>query len=322
MNDSAPTVVCDGLLPWHGDFLPPGADLARMLDRYIAAGFGHVSITVAAGTDTAEDALAAIGRLQRQLVPLADRVRLVDGADDLRRTAAEGVFSVGLHFQTSTPLHGDPDTVDAFRALGVNRAILAYNQANLAADGCHEPRNGGLTALGRALVQRMADVGMIVDLSHCGERTSLEAMELCPGRVVFSHSNARALFGHERNITDEQIRACAARGGFIGVNGVGFFLGADAAAIPGAVADHIAHIAAIAGADHVGLGLDYMYLDGSDHAFFHRSRERWPRGYPPPPWRFLQPEQLEELVSALGQRGFGADETAGILGGNYVRLSA
>ena len=116
-------------------------------------------------------------------------------------------------------------------------------------------------------------------------------------------------------------RACAARGGYIGVNGVGMFLGAEGPALPDAMADHVAHIAAIAGADRVGLGLDFMYLEGSDYGFFHKTRGRWPRGYPDPPWSFLQPEQIGDFVDAIAAKGFSAAELRGILGENYIRLA-
>ncbi len=205
----------------------------------------------------------------------------------------------------------------------MRRAILAYNEANVFADGCHEPRDAGLTAAGRRLVARMDEAGVLVDLSHCGARTSFEAMEAPLARPpVFSHSNARALYDHERNITDDQIRAMGARCGYVGINGVGFFLGVPGPAIPEVMARHAAHVASLIGADRVGLGLNFMFLEGSDYGFFHVARGRWPRGYPDPPWDFLQPEQLGDLVAALERVGFGRDELPGVLGGNHLRLAA
>lgn len=309
--------ICDGLLPWTRPFLPPGADLSRYLNRLSRSGYDHVSLTVAAATDDAARALSTLGWLRAQLrdagIPVAhDR-------DGIAAARAGGRLSVSFHFQTATPFLGDLDLVEAFHAAGIRRSILAYNAANAFADGCHEPRNAGLSSAGRQLVGRMDEVGMRVDLSHCGERTCLDvlAMDL-RHPPLFSHSNARALFDHERNITDRQIRAVADRDGFVGINGVGFFLGADGAGIPAAMARHAAHVASIAGAERVGLGVDYMYLEGSDHGFFHRSRATWPRGYPEPPWAFLQPGQLGTLVTELEAVGFAPTEVAGILGGNYL----
>lgn len=314
------TPICDGLLPWTRAFLPPGADLGGLLGQFWAAGIDHVSVTVAAGRDDADAALRELGALRRELVLRADDIAIVSDREAVRAAKSEGRLSVGFHFQTATPFVEDMDLVDAFAAAGVGRAILAYNEANPFADGCHEARNAGLSALGRRLLARMDAAGMIVDLSHCGERTAFEALEAPLTRApVFSHSNARALFEHERNISDDLIRACGQRGGTIGISGVGFFLGVGGEALPDTMAAHAAHVAELIGTEHLTLGLDFMLLEGSDYGFFYRNRETWPRGYPDPPWHFFHPERLGDLVDALESKGFGTDEIAGILGKNYLR---
>jgi membrane dipeptidase len=291
-----------------------------VLERLRLAGVDHVSLSAAAGRETAAETLARLGHLRRAITAVDDIVIAHDGAA-ICAARAEGRFSVSFHLQTATPFSFDLDLVDGFRAAGVTRAILAYNEANAFADGCHEPRNGGLTALGRDLLRRMDLAGMIVDLSQCGARTALEALEAPLARApVFSHSNARALFDHERNIADDLIRACGRRVGAIGINGVSMFLGADGPGIPAAMARHAAHAAAIAGAECVVLGLDFMFLEGSDYGFYHAAKGRWPRGYPDPPWDFIQPEQIGDLVAALEAVGFRQAEIAGIMAGNYLRL--
>ena len=215
---------------------------------------------------------------------------------------------MSFHFQSATPFAADLDLVDAFRAAGVGRAILAYNEANVFADGCHENRNAGLTAYGRSLIAPMDAAGMVVDLSHCGERTSFDVMDAQLNRPpIFSHSNARALFDHERNITDAQIKACAARNGYIAINRVGMFLGAEAG-LPGAMADHVAHVAELAGVDRVGFGLDFMLLQAGIRLLPRLAQPLRPRGYPEPPWSFLQPEQIPALVDAIELEGFSASE--------------
>lgn len=318
----ADAIVCDGLLPWAKSFLPPGAGLSQQLTRFHAAGCSHISLTVAAGSDGPVEAMARLGFLRREIAAAGDCLTIAADAASIRQAKAEERLSVSFHFQSATPFVPDLDLVEAFRAAGIDRAILAYNEANPYADGCHEPRNGGLSALGRRLIARMDACGMRVDLSHCGARTSFDALEAdLRSPPIFSHSNARALCDHERNISDDQIRVCAARGGYIGVNGVGMFLGVAGPRIPQAMARHLAHIAALAGPDRVGLGLDFMFLEGSDYGFYHAAKGRWPRGYPEPPWDFFQPEQFGDLVAALEAEGFGADEIRGVLGENYLRLA-
>jgi len=219
--------VCDGLLPWVNHFLPPGASLAAQLRRFWeAGGVDHISLTAAAGMEGPLEAMGRLGFLRRELAAHAGWVREARDPASVRAAVAEGCLSVSFHFQSATPFVPSLDLVNAFKGAGIGRAILAYNEANAFADGCHEPRNAGLSAYGRRLIARMDEAGMVVDLSHCGERTSLDALDAPLRRApVFSHSNARALFDHERNITDAQIKACAARGGYVGINGVGMFLG-------------------------------------------------------------------------------------------------
>ncbi|WP_186418394.1 membrane dipeptidase [Bosea sp. CS1GBMeth4] len=318
----ADAIVCDGLLPWAKAFLPPGARLGAQLARFRAQGCDHISLTVAAGADGPVEAMARLGFLRREIAAAGDWLTIAADAASIWQAKTDGKLSVSFHFQSATPFAPDLDLVEAFRAAGIDRAILAYNEANPFADGCHEPRNGGLSALGRRLLARMDACGMRIDLSHCGARTSLDALEAeLAALPIFSHSNARALHEHERNISDEQIRACAARGGYIGVNGVGMFLGAAGPQIPQAMARHLSHIAGLAGPGRVGLGLDFMFLEDSDYGFYHTARGRWPRGYPEPPWHFFQPEQFGDLLAALEAEGFGAQEIRGILGENYLRLA-
>lgn len=317
----ADTPVCDGLLPWTAHFLPPGADLVETLRRFHASGFDHISVTAAAGKDDALTALSRVGFLLSELRRAPDSLRHAASPADILAAKAAGQLSVSLHFQTATPFTTDFSLVSAFKAAGIDRAIIAYNQANTFGDGCHEPRDAGLTAAGGRLLREMDAAGMIVDLSHCGERTSYDALATGLTRTpVFSHSNARALFDHERNISDDLLREAGRSGAYVGISGVGMFLGAAAQEIPRAMAEQAAHIASLIGADKVGLGVDFMLLEGSDYGFFDPAR--YPRGYPPPPWDFLQPEQLPDLVQCLEDKGFSQTEMMGILGGNYLKLAA
>ncbi len=312
--------VCDGLWPWSAPYLPIGADLGIQIRRYRDAGFTHASFTAASGQEMETEALVNLGSLEQDL--RAEGVTIAHNENAIRAAMEAGRFSASFHFQSSTPFTRSLDMVDAFLSAGIQRAILAYNEANIFADGCHEARNAGLSARGRELVRRMDAAGMRIDLTHCGERASFDVLEMeLAHPPIFSHSNARALYEHERNITDTQIRTARDAGSYIGINGVGFFLGATGVDIPKEMARHAAHIAEIAGADKLGVGLDYMYLDGSDYGFYHSQKHRWPRGYPTPPWSFFEPEQLGDLVQELLAIGFDKGEIRGILGENYLRLT-
>ncbi len=312
------TPICDGLLPWSSSYLPADADFGTQLARFQKSGFSHLSLTLAGGQETAEDALARLSPIAAECRRSGIIVAHTEKA--IRETFEKKQLSISFHFQTSTPFARSLDMVDAFFVAGVQRAILAYNDANLFADGCHEPRNAGLSSRGRELVKRMDQVGMRVDLTHCGVKTVFDVLEMdLKHPPLFSHSNVRSLFDHERNLSDEQIHAAAEAGCYIGLNGVGMFLGADAVQIPDSMARHAAYLAEMIGVDHIGLGLDFMYLDGSDYSFFHQNRLSWPRGYPEPPWDFFQPEQLPDLVTALLKIGFTKEDIRGILSENYLK---
>jgi len=316
----ANTPICDGLLPWDRFFLPNGAQLSQQLSRFEQSGFSHASLTIASGQDTSEDVLNKLAFTAKQLNGRG--VIIAHNEAEILKAFQEEKFSISFHFQTSVPFANSLDLVDAFFLVGVQRAILAYNDVNVFADGCHEPRNSGLSSLGKQLIQKMDKVGMRVDLSHCGQKTTFDVLETgLSSPALFSHSNARALYDHERNLSDDQLRAARDAGSYVGINGVGMFLNASADEIPKQMARHAAYIAEFIGPDKVGLGIDFMFLENSNYAFFQNNRDTWPRGYPEPPWSFFQPEQLSDLIRELLSVGFSKNNVKGILGENYLKLT-
>ncbi|MEQ8345218.1 MAG: dipeptidase [Sneathiellaceae bacterium] len=309
-------ILCDMTLPWGA----ANENKEQALERFIASGFTFVSFTVGMDWVTLEETVRHIGAERRRFLGQPDRFVLVETAADIRRAKAEGKFAAGFHFQGTRPLHRDLNMVEVYYRLGVRHMLLAYNEKNEVGDGCHERTDAGLSRFGIALVQEMNRVGMLVDCTHTGYRTTMEAMECSSAPCIFSHSVAKALNDHDRNITDDQIRACAATGGVIGMNGVGMFL-ADNRASPEILADHIDHVAGLVGPQHVGLGLDYVYYMASMEARWRANPDRYARGYPEPPWHFFAPEDLPALVDVLLERGYGEPEIRGILGENYLRVA-
>jgi len=198
--------------------------------------------------------------------------------------------------------------------------LFAYNRNNLAGGGCHD-EDMGLTAFGREVIGEMNRVGMVVDCSHCAYRTSMEAMEASQAPVIYSHANAREICDHERNIWDDQIKACAATGGVIGVTGVGRFMGPKGPVVEHLV-EHIDHMVELVGPEHVGFGMDSVLHVHKPNQPFTRSREYWPeRQYPDSGSGYVAPEQVPQLTQALLDRGYGETEIRGMLGENFLRIA-
>jgi membrane dipeptidase len=207
-------------------------------------------------------------------------VRLATTVADYRQAKQSGELAVGLHFQGGNPIEGDLDLIDVFHALGVRVFQLTYNARNFIGDGCLEDANAGLSTFGRKAIHRLDDRKIAIDISHVGERTSLEAIELASGPVVATHANARTVCDSPRNLTDEQIGAVAASGGVIGLCGFPAFVSPSPIPTLEQLIDHADYISDLVGSQHVGLGLDFAIEDEDDYDYFGYD----PRYYPRPPW--------------------------------------
>src|SRR3972149_5759748 len=153
----------------------------------------------------------------------------------------EGGLRVILPSQNATPFGFALDLVAELYAAGLRMSGLAYNVRSLAADGCIEESNAGLSRFGRRVVAEMNRVGMIVDGSHVGVRSTLEAMDVTEAPFVFSHNGCAAIREHPRNLTDEQLRRCAETGGVIGILAIPMFLNGELAAPFEAFLEHLLH---------------------------------------------------------------------------------
>ena len=180
--------------------------------------------------------------------------------DDLLTAKREGKTGIIIGSQSSQFLHHNDieSAVEVFARLGLRVSTLAYNWRTFSADGCYSGSNGGLANDGKILIKAMEKYGVTVDLSHVGERSTMEAMDVCTKPPIFSHSNPLALKNQPRNITDEQAKKCAALGGVIGVTSFPVTLWEPGKPFPTIdnFIDCIAYYADLVGIDHVGFGID------------------------------------------------------------------
>ncbi len=216
----------------------------------------------------------------------------------------------------------DPAMVELFANLGVRQMLLAYNRDNSCAGGCHGAGTG-LTALGHEVVGAINTAGIIIDCSHASKRSSLEIIETSQRPAIFSHTNIKAIFDHPRTIDDEQILACAAQGGVIGLTGLSIFLGDPSASVD-AYIRQIDYVAERVGTRHIGIGLDTeLYPAHKDLPDKENEDDWWPHehygqmnGHTQ-----LQPETLGEVAKELTRRGYSKSDIDAIYGENFMRIA-
>lgn len=311
-------IICDMTLPWFTDYM---VDRDITLPRFRKAGVDFVSLTVSVPENSLNSTIRHIARVKAHIAERPDELSFVTTADGIIDAKRKGLLAVGFHFQGTDPFEGSPELVELYAELGVRHVLLAYNQKNLVGDGCVERTDAGLSRYGVRLIEVMNRAAMIVDGSHTGHRTSMEAMEISTKPVIFSHSNAFTLVPHYRNIKDDQIKACARTGGIIGINGVNEFLGSEKATTE-AMFRHVDYIARLVGPEHVGVGLDYVKDYDAIWRWMQDNPDLWPDndGAAPIYPDHAQPEQILELAAMLLNSGYSRFDVRGILGENYLRV--
>ena len=290
------------------------------LEQHRRAGVNVVGLNVHFGETPWQEAFLMLAVFRSFLRRHPDRYRLIECVSDIEAAKAAGQLGVFFDLEGGVPVEAHPGLVEIFYRLGVRWMLIAYNKNNKLGGGCQD-EDTGLTDYGREIIDEMARVGMVLCCSHTGYRTVREALEYSRNPVIFSHSNPRAVYDHPRNIPDELIRACAATGSVININGFGIFLGNNDNSTT-TILRHIEYVARLVGPEHVGLGLDYVF-DRQELDDYFRSR---PELFPPEKGyragiAMVEPERIPEIADALMKRGFSESQVRGILGENNLRVA-
>jgi membrane dipeptidase len=294
----------------------------EVLDRFQAAGHSFVSLTLAGDDCGLAEATHRLAGARAAIARRPDFV-LARTARDVTRAYDTGQMAVGLHLEGTECLERDPDVLNLFYELGIRHAILAFNMNNSAAGGCADIGDVGLSRLGRRYIDRMRSLGMLLDVSHMGERSSLEAIDAIGAPVVFTHSNARGVHDHWRNVSDAQAKACAASGGLVGMSGSSVYLGACDSLAEG-LFRHVDYLVQMIGPDHVGLGTDYIVDTAAMEAIFAERPDEWPTNGVGEfdNLAYLPPEEIAQVIRRFEMAGYAEEDIRKILGGNYLRIAA
>ncbi|MFM7786344.1 MAG: dipeptidase [Gammaproteobacteria bacterium] len=312
----------------HAGFGYEGAKDIELLDHWRDAGVHYLAINVGFDLVPWSTTFLAIANYTRAITARKEYALCATLAD-VEAAWRDGKMAITFDIEGMGALNGELALVELYYRLGVRQMAIAYNRNNAAGGGCHDD-DKGLTDFGRAVIREMNRVGMVVDCAHSGIRSGLEAMRLSSKPCVFSHANVRALRDHERNITDEQIKAVAATGGVVGVNGLNLYLGDGPSTAEGVVA-HVDYIAKLVGVEHVGIALDCDPSGWTPPPPEQMSKEEaelierfWPaRQYPPGVKDdYLQPDAFPRIRDRLRGIGYPEDAVRAIMGGNFRRVAA
>jgi membrane dipeptidase len=284
-------------------------------------------------TDPWGDYQKDIAAKQNILNANPDRLILVRTAADILKAKREKKFAWLWGTQDSSMVSPDLDRLAQLKKDGVMTVQLTYNNGNLAGDGSLEPRDGGLTKLGKATIERIEAEKLLLDLSHGGARTMAEATAFAKRPLVISHTGARALLDHPRSTSDETIKAIADKGGVVGVYFMPF-LTLDSHPRGEDLLRHVEHIANIAGEDHVGIGTDNGVLPQATDAEATRKLHEWAQqrikaGIAAPGegldvWPMVKDynsvDRYRRFAADLAKRGWSEARLEKLMGGNFLRV--
>ncbi|HTP97620.1 MAG TPA: membrane dipeptidase [Burkholderiales bacterium] len=317
------------------DALTMPAPERRWLEEWRAAGLGCVNCCVAVW-ENASEAMAVLGKWRLLLAQNADLAAQAASVGEIEAIRRSGRTAVVLGFQNTAPVEHNIDLFGVYRNLGVCIMQLTYNLQNYIGCGYWEAKDTGISSrFGKLALEEMARVGIMVDLSHCGERTTLDAIELSPKPVAITHANPREYvgaggYGAGRAKTTEAIKALAKRRGVIGLSPNRNMTKKLAATTLEEFGDMVAWVVDLIGVEAVGLGTDYC--PGHPNTVRNWWRyARWSRETAPEASMKIAPHEgwsewmktqagLANVLRELARRGFSADEVAAIMGGNWMRL--
>jgi membrane dipeptidase len=321
-------VVIDSLCAPFADMdTSPSADALAAVRQ---SGITAVNFTVS--DPTFEGTVANIAVVEALVEQHPEAFLIVRRHSDIARAKRENIIGIMPGFQYTAFLEENPERIALFRQLGVRIMQLTYNNRSIFGDGCLEPGNAGLSKAGIAAIRKMNDLGVAVDLSHSGYRTTAEAIAESAKPVLITHSGCAAVYAHPRSKPDEILKSLADRGGYFGVYLMPYVVASPTVPTREHVLDHLVHAINVCGGDHVGIGSDgaiqKTVLTPEQKAAFDRDiarrralgigapgEDRYP--YVPD---LNGPDHMEVIAAELAKRGQPASVIEKVLGANFHRV--
>ncbi len=309
---------------WMAD---PESFTAKDFQPFKDSGINIIHPAIGIGGPTSyNDAMQFFGLWNGFIADRDEYFMRIDSSGDIDRVKSSGKLGVILGLQNSDQFRTVND-VDFFRGLGQRVSQLTYNSRNLIGNGSTERRDDGLSDFGVSIVERMNKVGMAVDVSHCGDRTTLDAFEISKKPVLITHSNCRTLAsGHPRDKSDEAIKRVGATGSVMGITGVRMFVKATEPTTIEDALDHFDHVRKLIGAQHLGVGsdIDLYGYDSMPPELNKKLRANYKGSYG---FRekidiegLNRPQRMFNLTEGLIRRKYSDEDIQGILGGNFARV--
>jgi len=281
--------------------------------------------------ETTRDTLSRLGEWNRRFEEHADLIMPVREPADILRARQQGRIGIFLGAQNCSPIEDDIDMVAVMRDLGLLIMQLTYNNQSLLACGCYEAEDSGITRFGRQVIREMNRVGMVIDMSHSAERSTLEAIELSERPVIISHANPASWQPAKRNKSDKVLKAIAESDGLLGFSAYPFHLKNGPDCTLAEYCAMIARTADLIGVEHLGIGTDLCqnqpvsilewmrngrWSKDMDYGEGSAANAGWPK---PLPW-LRDSRDFPNLIDGLREVGFAEHEVAGIMGQNWVAL--
>ncbi len=299
----------------------------------MAEGGVHAVHVTIAYHETFREMVLQVERWNRYFEQHPDRLMMGRTAADIDTARATGRTAVFFGFQNPSPIEDDIGLVEICHSLGARFMQLTYNNQSLLATGCYEDEDPGVTRMGRQVIAEMNRVGLVVDMSHSAERSTLEAIDLSRRPIAITHANPAWWHPARRNKSDAVLRALTARGGMLGFSVYPHHLRDGSACSLQSFCEMIAESADRYGAENLGIGTD-LCQDQPDSVVEWMRVGRWSKeidygegtadnaGFPPMPGWFEDNRNFGNIENGLRNAGLSEDDVAGIMGGNWYRFFA